>query len=218
MKTKKASLFIIICAVSIMAGVFMGSGTGLLSGESYTLAQLRGAVDCNCNDCNDDSIVFNECWHLNPSSGTLENHLDPNGTPPVPPGPNQPNPHDNPSQYRACSPDYCIKNTIFFAECPEDPNGAACPTRTDPDKPWVTQEIKTGAPSECNDPNYTVVDAFSPTDCKIYGSTNPPRGACEVSSCEGETLSHTWDHDNDPNTAEQVWYDPNRPGRTVCDV
>jgi len=69
MKTKKASFFIIVCAVSIMAGVFMGSGTGLLSGGSYNLEQLRGAVDCN--NCQDANSEFYECYHSN---------LDPDNT------------------------------------------------------------------------------------------------------------------------------------------
>jgi hypothetical protein len=208
-----------------LAAVFIGAFiwktanlTDLLLGGRDRLAQLRGAVDCNCKTCTDDSTVFNECWHLNPTTGTLEDHLDPNGTPPEPPGPGDPNPHDDPNQYRGCSPDYCIKNTIYFAECPEMANGAGCPTKSDYSKWWVEQEIKTGAPDDCSDPNYTVVDAFSPTDCKKYGSSDPPRGSCEVSTCEGEAVSNTWDDDNDPNTPEKEWYTKTRTPRTVCNV
>lgn len=181
MKTKKASLFIVVCAVSIIAGIFMGTSTGFLSGaginplsgESYTLAQLRGAEDCNCNDCtNDGTETTYECAHFQ--------EPDPNSTEPIF-DPNDPNSIKDDNNAK-CSSTHCIKNTDSFAQCPTMTGGADCPMTTDANQHAYRQEIFDGAPAACSDPNYSSVDMHQ--ECTgLYGTAY-----CVVGSCGGDKL------------------------------
>lgn len=206
--------------LSFLTLVIIGSSMGLVIGMvDSDLGSLKGsATTCDCTTCTNDSAGLEECWHT-------QWPADPNGQSPLPPWENGGiNPHNDPNQ-SACSSRFCIKNTVFFAECPEQVNGGPCPTTFDTTKWIVFQEIKDAGTGKtiagCTDPSYTVVYPFTPTACKKNGSSNPVEGTCSIAegSCAGATLPEFWDHDNDPNTPDERFYIQKRyMFRTVCNV
>jgi hypothetical protein len=176
----------------VLTATLVWSSTTLLLGSQNPLLKLRGADECNCVTCDDaNNHVFYECDHTT---------SDPNPGGP-PPDPNNPDPNQT-----ACSPDNCIKNTLYGAKCPDMDGGVDCPMKDDASQPWCRQELFNDAPAGCLTPDYnsTPIDV----NCSGWFTT----AWCVVDTCGGDKIDFDPADPNDPN---EYRYDS---PRKVCDV
>jgi hypothetical protein len=155
----------------MITAVLVWSGSAVLAPQLHELLGLRGAVTCDCSQCGNTTKVVYECLHT--------------AWPPNPAGA-QPSPANN-WQGTACSATYCIKNTDYYAECPEMANGADCKYRVDNTLYIIKQEVKDGAPAGCATPNYAIV-SYTSTECRPWSGEY----ACVTGSCGGALVPPTW--------------------------
>jgi hypothetical protein len=187
---------------ALLAVALLWSGTTVLTDAHAGLLPLRGGDECDCNSCeNGEPVETDECLHTSASP-------DPNGGAPVP-DPNDPNSMWDPSN-NACSADYCIRNSDYYASCDTMAGGPDCPMHEDPNLFWDRQEMFDNAPADCASPNYDEVD-MSQECAGVSGSA-----WCVVGSCGGAGSTKL-----DPNTYNQDEYrggdGPGSTGRMVCD-
>jgi len=172
--------------ICFVLGIAMIWSFGVLFADHFnSLSQLQGSVTCDCEECGNTSKIVYECLHTSSPP-------DPNGDPPEP----------NDWSGTACSKEYCVINTDYYAECPEEPNAGSCPYRIDPNLYIIKQELMNDAPDDCNTPDYSLVE-YVRTDCRPWSG----KYWCVVSTaCPGTLI---------PPTFYQMY---RNFSRTVCDL